>query len=167
MNKTTQKGFTLIEILVAVFLLAIIISAGAALVHMQGNAVNDYTDISAAEDHLEQALSNLTARVSDLEPGQSYKPVSDGEIELLGCNEKNCDYVLLPDAPKSLKTSAAGGVPYGAKLPDGSAVLFLRRWRVTDINSSYRLHNIGVAILADEKSTEPIISQDTTVSLEE
>lgn len=165
--KNKQSGFSLVESIVALMIGIIIVVIASALILTRAKTVENVTATTNAENAAEEALSALTAKVSDLSVSSSFTTISENTIELSSCSATTCDFVLEPDADASQKTSLAGGVPFsvGFNPPTGSHIAFVRRWRVTETNTDYKIRQVGIAVLPSLESTSPIILEKSDVAL--
>lgn len=163
----TNKGFSLIEVIIAIAVGVIIVVIASSLLLTRSKTIDNVTTTKAAENVSEDALSVLSSKASGLILLESYSPVDESTISVSECTEKTCDFILEPDASVELKTSPAGGVLFSTNYvpPIGHRVVFLRRWRVNELNTEYSLRRIGVAILINLESTSPISLQETTVAI--
>ena len=161
-NNAGSGGFSLLEVVIAVFVGSIIGIAALSLLNARAVSVLENQDVQEAETRAEEALSSLTAVASDLPVGGSFIVLDeDNKIKLdSDCTDQTCDYVLLPSPPENQRTSPAKGFPFSSSVPEGSQVLFLRRWRVDETDGEYGLRKITVAVLKDENSKAPIILED-------
>jgi type II secretory pathway pseudopilin PulG len=191
-TKDNSSGFSLIEVLVAIFVAILIGLAAVSLLNSRAVGIEDKTTVQEAETRAEEALSALTAVAGDLPIGGSFEVERDAIALKERCTSKNCDYVLAPDMPEELRTSPAKGYAYqstgvilhtedtievdgGTKggvitgdddnLPKGHQVAFLRRWRVDEVDGSYNLRKITVAIFKDEKSTSPMVLEESIIAI--
>lgn len=165
-NNQASRGFTLLEALIAVFIVTIIGIAALSLLNVRAVGVLDNKDSQEAETRAEEALSGLVAIAQDLEVGGTFQVVADSKIRISGeCTDQTCDYVLIPAVPDYQRTSPAKGYPFTSPIPDGSQVLFLRRWSIEDTNSDYGLRKITVAVMKNAESDQPMLLEDTVVAI--
>ena len=170
-----DKGFSLLEVLVAIVVVSLIGLAAVALLKACAAGLEDNATVQEAQTSAEEALSALTAGARSLPEGGSLVDLGDARIRPSPCDAQFCDFVLTPDLPASERTSPAQGYAYPnnpvcsggtcAMPPAGYQFAFVRRWRVDVVNSDYRLRKITVAILKDESSAQPIVLQETVVAL--
>lgn len=169
LSNSKQKGFSLVEVIVALLVVVMIAVISSALLLSRSKTIENTTTTTIAENVAEDALSVLTAKVKDLPLGQSYQPIDESAVEIFPCTDQNCDYVLEPDAPAEQKTSIAGGVGFTKSYepPQGYRIAFIRRWRVLDENTDYRLRRVGIAVFPTIQSTQSIVLQETLVAVQE
>ena len=164
-SENQEKGFSLVEVLIAVFVATLIGIGAVALLNARAVGINDKAETKEGETRAEEALSALTAVAPDLNAGGSFQVVSESAISLSACTLETCDYVVYPDATESQRTSLAKGFPYGSTIPSTSQMTFIRRWRVDEVDSNYGLRKITVAILKSETDTNPIVLEETVVGI--
>ena len=160
-KQNISAGFSLLEVVVAIFIATLIGLAALSLLNARAVGVLDNQDVQEAETRAEEALSTLTAIAPDLQIGGSFEVIGDNRVKVTGdCDDQSCDYVLFPAAPENLQTSPAKGFPYSTKIPEGSQIMFLRRWRVDETDSEYGLRKITLAVLKTVKSDQPMVLED-------
>lgn len=164
--KCDQSGFSLIEVVIAIFVATLIGIAAVSLLKVRAGGIEDTETVQRAENSTEEALSALTATAADLAVGGSFSVDRSGKVDLGNCTAQTCDLVLSTDAIEDQRTSPAKGVPYGqAGIRGKEPPLFVRRWRVDDIDGNYQLRKITVAVFKDEKSIDPIVIEESTVGV--
>lgn len=163
-NINSMRGSSLIEVVIAIVIGLGIGVTGLYVLNARVVSVDNVRVTKEAENAGEEALSGLSAVASDLAPGGSFTVINDGVLTISSCSVADCDYVLEPDIDATQRTSPAKGFPWGSAIPNGFRVAFLRRWRVVDVNTNYRLRNVTVALLKDEADTKPSLIVETTVS---
>lgn len=164
-EQKSEKGFSLVEVLIAIFVAVFIGIAAVALLNARAVGINEKAETKEAETRAEEALSALSAVAPDLSSGGSFEVLSENKIRLSNCSAANCDYVLYPDVSDTQRTSLAKGYPYGSTIPTSSQMAFLRRWRVDDVDNSYGLKKITIAILKSETETSPLVIEETVVGV--
>jgi len=163
--RSGQEGVTIVEVLLSALIGMAICVAGLYVLNAKVLSVESSRVTKEAENAGEESLSALSATASVLTVGGSFTAVNDNVLSLSPCTSQTCDYVLQPDIPSASRTSPAKGFPYGSATPTGYAVAFLRRWRVEDENTSYRLRKITIAVLRDENDTKPSLIAQTTITV--
>ena len=163
MKKNTEKGFSLIELLIVVVLLAVV---GVFVLSAFSGKARKSEDDARAEAALIGASSALEALSqldeSQLTSGGTFTLGRDRTIDITGeCTTETCDWLLLPSPNNDSK---AKGYPYepGVNPPLGKTVL-LRRWRVEDVDVSLGLKEITVVVLVDMQSNAPISIKKTRI----
>lgn len=153
-NKHKQKGFSFIELLVVVILLALVATSFALIFNRKAKLYDDRDTAAAASAAAENAIENLrNLSRSELPVGGSFTVAGDNEIILNeSCNPSTCDWLVIPDGNVE---SPAKGRTYQDEIPEGQTVL-LRRWLVEDIPGDLGLRRITVAVLTNQNSTKPI-----------
>ena len=165
-NGQSEKGFTLVEALVAVAVFIMIGVLAAYLMSANARTVDNIATAESVTSSAEEALSRLIGSAGMLPPGGAFSQDGEG-IRITGCTPQTCDIVLDPVPDASRLTSPANGVPYAERYvpPSGYSVKYYRLWRVDDIDSDYKLRQITVAIVNDTKATEALLIQKTQVGI--
>lgn len=163
-SSSKQSGFSLMEVLVAIFVALLIGIIAVSLLSARAASVHDNATVQEAETRAEEAISALSAIANELPIGGSFENAGDNEINPLACSAQTCDFVLLSDTlPRS---SSAKGVPYSTELPQGTEKMFLRRWRVDEVDADYKLRKISVAIVKDENDEMPVVLEETIIAVD-
>ncbi len=160
-----QTGASLLEVVIAIVIGLAVGITGLYMLNARVLSVEDGRVTNEAENAGEEALSALSGSAPALVSGGSFTAVSDNILTLSACTTSTCDYVLLPDISSSWRTSPSKGYPYGSPIPTGYSVAFFRRWRVEDVNPTYNLRKITVAILKDEDDNKPSLIAETTIKI--
>lgn len=160
-----NQGFSLVEVLIAIFVAVFIGVAAVSLLNARAVGITEKADTKEAETRAEEALSALSAVAPDLAVGGAFEVVSENTIRLNTCSDTTCDLIVFPDLTDSQRTSLAKGYPYGSTIPTTSQMTFIRRWRVEDVDSNYGLKKITVAILKSATDTSPIVIEETVVGI--
>lgn len=159
-----QKGFSLVEVIVAALIAALIGIAAVALLNTRAAAVADGAEFQEAATHTESALSALTADPTAVpSSGGAFERISETEVELKPCSDSTCDFILDAAAGGTGQTSPAKGFLYSAPLPADTRKIFLRRWRTDDAGGEYNLKRVTVAVFKSEESTSPIVIEESVV----
>ena len=161
-----EKGFSLLEIVLAIFISLLIAVAALSLLNTSAIGNEDKQLVVEAETRTEEALSALSAVVTDLPEMESFTVLEDNVIRPLNCQPQSCDYVVFPETNESFRTSSAKGIPYGSPLPEGSEIRFIRRWRIQVVEGNYNLRRITVAVLKSEQDDKPIVLEETIVGVD-
>ena len=160
-----MAGFTLTETVIAIVVGALILLCVIRLFGVTAKTTEDNSVTQAAELRAEEGLSALTAVASQLSPGGTFARVGDTDIQLVSeCGPSTCDLVFDPEPSLSERTSIAGGVPYGGRAPEGSTLMFVRRWQVEDIRSGdYSLRKVTIAVQRKDVDTTPAVLEETII----
>ena len=154
----------MVEVLIACLIGMVVISITLLIVQARYNSLYEQAVSQDARESAESALSALSAVSGSLTVGGTFDLQSDNKIALTGnCTAAFCDYVFAPDAPDAQKTSFARGVPFGTSVPAGSSVKFLRRWKVEEENTNYKLRKITVVVAAGIEDIRPSVAYKTIV----
>ena len=156
-SQDSQRGVTLIETIVGLFILTIVLLSGAQLfrVHVEHLALVERS--RRADEQAQSTVNTLAAyNFSALPDGNPFQgkdeqdTFADGERVQLERNlciaQANCNQVIrIPhgsDTGSDFTTIAMNQTP-----PTNSSVVYYRAWRVTTLDPLKRLRRITLAIL--------------------
>jgi prepilin-type N-terminal cleavage/methylation domain-containing protein len=162
--KRSERGFSLIEVLFAVVVFTLVAYALTAMLFSRTLVTERLMASKAAVDSADNALNALTSQpYASLSVGGSFTVIDEGSIGLQSCTEQTCDFIIEPvTAPEE---SPARGVKWqsGYTPPDGARIVYLRRFRIEDVDAELGLRRLTVAVLTDENADKPLIMQSTIV----
>lgn len=165
-NRKSEKGFTLVEALIAVMVFILIGTLAAYLMTANARSVENAANAEAVTIAAEEALSQLIGNAATLPAGGSFEEKGE-EISVNGCTPQTCDIVLDPAPDATMLTSPAKGIPYveGYQPPTGYTVRYYRLWRIDDIDTEYKLRQVSVAVVDKLKTSEALLIQKTQVGV--
>lgn len=160
-----ERGFSLVEVIIAGFILLLIFAIGLKLTAWRESSQYDTETVKAAQDASFAAFNALGNRLRELPDGGSFEFAENYTIALNPCRVETCDYLLLP---ASGGDSFAQGIRWqsGYTAPADARIQFVRRWRKTLRNAELGLYDLTIAVLPDEQSTAPISLETKTIFVE-
>lgn len=172
-DRSSEGGYTLLEVLLAAALLALVSAGALHALAIQSAAPEMEERARRANDAADTALDTLSARLTQIGSvgtagGGSFTVGADNTIVIRSaCSNTLCDKMMLDSNGQTINTgtSSAGGTPFTAAEAAGTRREFVRRWRVSLIAGRPNLREITVAVLDSDTSTEPIVMQTTRAAI--
>lgn len=161
MNKYSQKGFSMVELMITLIASLIVTACLLSLLGSNSGAARANADAQELETRADEALAAISAAVAGVPDGGTFSVTGEGNFNAITapCTTAYCDYVSFPDAPENERTSIAKGLIS----PAGRDVIYVRRWRIDTTNTDYQLRRIVVAIFKTADDTKPLFVQQTTI----
>lgn len=165
--KDNQNGFTMIELLIAVTLMALVLltvgaaiaftSGGFAMVQRKRDAENYVVEVSA-KLKAQQRANQVQGGAFAVEAASGL-PVrnADGEVAL-NCSADFCDRVIVFPSDTVGTSPRQAVIGWNEPLPDGSTVKFIRAWTITDEDALRSWRRISIALFVPDSNTPTTFS---------
>lgn len=148
-----KKGFTLVELLAVIVVLAIVMGIAAVAITNVLDSTRKNAYVASAKQYIEGAKSLVEAEVVD-------RMFATGETTYLKKCEKDQPYDI---TIANIKLKSGGDSPYGAAFDTTNSKVVVK---VTDSNCStfeysiYMVDELGNKIATDSTSTTPVAASD-------
>lgn len=154
-----QKGFTMVELMIAVTLISIVLLAVGALTSLSTSGIALVQRKRAAENHAVELASRLKADQKIMMPeGGAFAvdPITGDPVRAtdatvaLNCSDMYCDRILT--IPSETEGTSATEMVYswGGALPEGASVKFVRAWTLSDEDVRRNWRRITVAVFTPD-----------------
>lgn len=158
-ERAGQKGFTMVELMIAVTLISIVLLAVGALTSLSANGMALVLRKRAAENYAVELSSRLKANQKIMMPeGGAFAvdPVTGDPVRAtdatvaLNCTEMYCDRIIT--IPSETEGASATEMVYrwNGSLPEGASVKFVRAWTLSDEDARRNWRRITVAIFSPD-----------------
>lgn len=150
-----QKGFTMVELMIAVTLISLVLLAVGVLTSLNANGIALVQRKRAAENYAVELSSKLKSAQKLMMPeggafavdAISGEPVRATDATVaLNCSDFYCDRIIT--IPSSNEGTSATEIVYdwGSPLPEGASVKFVRAWTLSDEDAQRNWRRITVAV---------------------
>lgn len=160
-SKNSQKGFSMIELLVAVTIISITMLAVGALSSLCANGIALVQRKRAAESKAVELTTKLSAQQKTSLPAggafavnqQTGEPVRNAQSSVtLSCSAAYCDRVITIPSDIEGRSATEKVIGWDDAMPPDANQKFIRAWNVRDEDATRNWRRITVAIFPADSS---------------